>query len=98
MLLRDANAITALMSGVGLMVLVLATYHLRMVGRYRVQIALGGISLGTGCFTVLLTYLIEIEFIPLVLPRISLYILIFVSVVSILAGALNVSAQTRKTF
>jgi len=98
MFLRDANAITALMSGVGLMVLVLATYHLRMVGRYRVQIALGGISLGIGSFTGLLTYLIEIKFIPLVLPRISLYILIFVSVVSILAGALNVSIQTRKTF
>lgn len=98
MFLRDANAITALMSGVGLMVLVLATYHLRMVGRYRVQIALGGISLGIGSFTGLLTYLIEIKFIPLALPRISLYILIFVSVVSILAGALNVSIQTRKTF
>ncbi len=98
MFLRDANAITALVSGVGLMALVLATYHLRMVGRYRVQIALGGISLGLGGFMALLTYLIEIGFVSLVLPRIVLYILIFVSVVSILAGVLNVSARTHKTF
>ncbi len=98
MFLRDANAINALMSGLGLMALALITYHLRMVGRYRLQVAVGGISLGAGIFMALLTYLIEIGFIPLILPRIFLYILIFVSAVSILAGVLNVSARTRKIF
>ncbi len=95
MFLRDVNAINALMSGLGLMALVLITYHLRMVGRYRLQVAVGGISLGTGIFMALLTYLIEIGFVPLALPRI---VLIFVSAVSILAGILNVSAGTRKVF
>ncbi len=73
-------------------------YHIRMVGHYRLQVAVGGISLGTGIFVALLTYLIEIGFVPLILPRIFLYILIFVSAVSILAGILNVSARTRKIF
>jgi len=96
--LRDANAVNALLSGLGLLALVLATYHLRMVGRYRLQVAVGGISLGTGIFMALLIYLIEIGFVPLILPRIFLYFLIFVSAVSILAGVLNVSARTRKIF
>jgi APA family basic amino acid/polyamine antiporter len=98
MFLRDVNAINALMSGLGLMVLVLIMYHIRMVGRYRLQVAVGGISLGTGIFVALLTYLTEIGFVPFILPRIFLYILIFVSAVSILAGILNVSTRTRKIF
>ncbi len=95
MFLRDVNAINALMSGLGLMALVLITYHLRMVGRYRLQVAVGGISLTTGIFMALLTYLTEIGFVRLALPR---TILIFISAVSILAGILNVSARTRKIF
>jgi hypothetical protein len=59
------------------------------------QVALGGISLGTGIFVALLTYLIEIGFVPLTFPRI---ILIFVSAVSILASILNITARTRKIF
>ncbi len=98
MFLGDVNAINALMAGLGLMALVLIMYHIRMVGHYRLQVAVGGISLGTGIFVALLTYLIEIGFVPLILPRIFLYILIFVSAVSILAGILNVSARTRKIF
>jgi APA family basic amino acid/polyamine antiporter len=98
MFLGDVNAINALMSGLGLMALVLITYHLRMVGRYRLQVAVGMISLGIGILMASLTYLIEIGFVPLILPRIFLYILIFVSAVSILAGILNISTRTSKIF
>lgn len=94
----DVNAKNALMSGLGLTALVLMAYYLRMVGRYRLQVAVGGISLGTGIFVALLIYLIEIGFVPLILPRIFLDILIFVSAVSILAGILNVTTSTRKIF
>jgi len=66
--------------------------------RDRLQVAMGGISLGTGILLALLTYLIEIGFVPLILPRILIYILTFVSAVSILAGVLNVSVRTRKVF
>jgi APA family basic amino acid/polyamine antiporter len=89
-LLRDVNAESALVSGLGLMALVLTTYYLRMVGRYRLRVAVGGISLGMGVLLALLA--------PLLIPRLPLYVLIFVSAVSILAGVLNVTARTRKVF
>ena len=94
----DVNAIGALMSGLGLMAMVLLTYYLRMVGRYRVQVALGGIGLVMGILTALLTYLIETGFVPIILSPVSRYVLIFFSVVSILAGLLNVTARTPKIF
>ncbi len=89
-LLRDVNAESALVSGLGLMALVLTTYYLRMVGRYRLRVAVGGISLGMGVLLALLA--------PLLIPRLPLYVLIFVSAVSIIAGVLNVTARTRKIF
>jgi len=94
----DVNAISALMSGLGLMGLVLLTYYLRMVGRHRVQVALGGISLVMGILTALLTYLIETEFLPITLSPGSLYILAFFSAISIVAGILNVTVRTPKIF
>ncbi len=69
-----------------------------MVGRYRLRVAMGGVSLGMGVFAALLAYLIEAGFEPLIIPRIPLYALICFSAVSILAGVLNVSARTRKIF
>ncbi len=87
---RDVNAEGALLSGFGLMALVVATYYLRMVGRYRLRVAVGGVSLGMGTLLALLT--------PFLIPRFPLYVLIFVSAISILAGVLNVTARTRKIF
>jgi len=89
--LRDVNAESALMSGLGLMVLVLTTYYLRMVGRYRLRVAVGGVSFGMGVLLALLAP-------SLLIPHLLLYVLIFVSAVSILAGVLNVTARTRKIF
>jgi len=97
-LLRDVNAKSAIMWSLGLMLMVLTTYHLRMVGLYRLRIALGGISLGIGVSTALLAYLIQNGFKPLILPLINPYILVFVSIVSILAGVLNIFVSTRKLF
>jgi APA family basic amino acid/polyamine antiporter len=94
----DVNAISALMSGLGLMGLVLLTYYLRMVGRHRVQVALGGISLAMGILTGLLTYLIETEFLPITLSPGALYALIVFSVISIVASVLNIATRTPKIF
>ncbi len=94
----DVNAISALTSGLGLMVLVLVTYYLRMVGRYRVRIGVGGLSLGMGILATFLTYLIEIELLPIRLSPVSLYVLIFASVISILAGILNITTRPPKIF
>jgi amino acid transporter len=91
LLSRDVNAESALVSGLGLMVLVLATYYLRMVGRYRLRVAVGGVSFGMGVLLALLTP-------SLLIPRLHLYFLILVSAVSTLAGLLNITARTRKIF
>jgi APA family basic amino acid/polyamine antiporter len=97
-LIENVYAISALISGLGLMGLVLLTYYLRMVGRHRVRVAVGGISLGIGVFTTLLTYLSAARLVPMTLSLGSFYVLIFFSVISILAGALNVTARTPKIF
>ena len=99
--LRDVNAESALMGSLGLMALVLAMYHLRMVidrSIDRLRVAVGGVSLGMGVSVALLAYLIETGFEPLMIPRIPLSVLIFVSAVSIMAGVLNITARTRKIF
>ncbi len=98
MILGDVNAGSAITSSIGLIGLVLATYHLRMVGLHRLHAALGGISLGIGFFAALLAFLIENGFRPLILPFVSPYILVLVSIVSILAGVLNIVVGMRKLF
>jgi APA family basic amino acid/polyamine antiporter len=98
MILRDVNAESALMSGLGLVALVLATYYLRMVGRYRLRVAMGGVSLGIGVLLALLAYLSETSFELRIIPRFPPPVLVFVSAVSILAGILNIVAHTRKIF
>jgi len=100
-ILGGANAVSAFTLSLSLLPLAFIAYHLRMIARYhphRLQIAMGGASLGMGIFGALLTCLIETGFVPFTLPHIYLYVLIVVSVVSIIAGVLNVSTRTRKIF
>ncbi|MGD8544116.1 MAG: APC family permease [Candidatus Bathyarchaeota archaeon] len=98
MILRDVNAESALISSLGLVALVLATYYLRMVGRYRLRVAMGGVSLGMGILLALLAYLSETSFELLIIRRFPPSVLVFVSAVSILAGILNITAHARKIF
>jgi len=84
--------------GTGLIALALLAYYLSIVGYYRIRIAFGGMSLGIGVFVALLVYLVETGLVPIVIPPILLYILILVSVISILAGILNITTPTRKIF
>ncbi len=94
MFLRDVNATSALMSSIGLTALVLMTYYLRMIGRYRLQIAVGGVGLGIGVSLVLLTCLAEAGFMPHIFPYIPGYIILVISVISIIAGILNATARS----
>jgi amino acid transporter len=87
--LGDTYAVDALLSGLGLTSLVLMTYYLRMIGRYRLQIAVGGICLGTGSSLVLLTCITEAGFMPSIFPNISSYVLLFIGAILIIAGVLN---------
>jgi len=77
-----------LVLGAELIVLALLAYYVKMIGHYRIRIALGGMSLGMGGLTPLLAYLIGTG-------SILFYILIIVGIVSIIAGVLNVTAKPR---
>jgi APA family basic amino acid/polyamine antiporter len=84
--------------GIGFVALGLLAYYLKMVGYHRIRVAFGGMSLGIGGFTTLLAYLVGTGFaLPLSfspqLTTILFYVLIFVSVISILAGILNIASK-----
>jgi hypothetical protein len=93
MLLGDVNAEVALVSSIGLTALVLMVYYLRMIGLYRIQIAIGGAGLGIGIFLALFTCLAEIGVMFPIFPNIPSYITLFVSAVSIIAGILNTAVH-----
>lgn len=91
--LRDVEAVGALSSGIVLTALVLMTYYLRMLGRLRLQIAMGGAGLGIGVSLMLLTYLTEACFILPVFSHTANYILFFVGVILVMTGILYVATR-----
>ncbi len=84
-----------LILGVQLSIFALLAYYIRMIGSQRIRVAVGGISLGIGSLTALLTILIKAGAIPFdmhsPLAAIIFYSLIFISAVFILAGILNIT-------
>ena len=87
------EAVIALMSCIGLTVLVLMAYYFRMIGRYRMQIAIGGAGLGIGVFLVLLTCLVEAGVMSPTFSYVPSYIMLLISAISIIAGILNATAH-----
>lgn len=87
------EAATALMSCIGLTALVLMVYYLRMIGRYRMQIAIGGAALSIGVFLALLTCLVEAGVISPVFSCVPGYIMLLIGAISIIAGILNASSH-----
>jgi len=94
-LIGDGNAIDALTSSLGLTGIVFASYYLRMAGRYRSQIALGGIGIGVGIFLAVSSLLAVTGI--FILPFIPSYIQVFVSAVFIITGFFNLKAGAKKT-
>jgi len=92
-LFGDVNAAGALISGIGLTMIVLITYYLRMMGRYRLQIAVGGAVSGMGISLTLLTCLTETGFIPPIFPYVPPYVILVIGTISIIAGILNVTTH-----
>jgi len=85
--------------GVVLSIFAVLAYYIRMVGHLRIRIAFGGISLGLGGFTALLTYLISTGTIQLsgissTATTMIMVVLLFASVIQVIAGILNVTAKT----
>jgi hypothetical protein len=78
----------------------LLVYYIRMVGHHRMRIAFGGISLGLGAFVAFAAYLLGTNFMTLqgISPEgttLVLYMLLFVSIIQILAGILNMIVPDR---
>jgi amino acid transporter len=96
MIFGDGNGLDALASGLGLTAIVLSSYYLRMMGRYRVQVALGGIGIGSGAIAALLTILSIIGIIQPIFPFINSNIQLVISFVLIIAGAFNLNAGPTK--
>lgn len=91
---------SVLIMGSELIIVALLVYYIKMVGHHRIRIAFGGISLGLGAFTAFVAYLLGTSVIVLsgVSPEVSrllFYVLLFVSIIQILAGALNMTVSDR---
>jgi APA family basic amino acid/polyamine antiporter len=94
-LIGDGNATDALTSSISLTGIVFASYYLRMAGRYRAQIALGGIGIGVGIFMAL-SSLLALSGIYIV-PFIPSYVQIFISSIFTVTGFFNLKAGAKKT-
>lgn len=86
LVLRDVNAESAIISSLGLVVIVFVTYYLRMVMREidfnRLRVAVGGISFGSGVAIIVLA--------PAIASPSIFLVMLLVGSVSILAGMLNI--------
>jgi amino acid transporter len=95
-LFGDGNALDALTSGLGLVAIVLGSYYLRMTGRFRVQIALGGIGIGTGISLFCLNLISLTGFAQPLIPFIPSYVQLFFSVILIVSGYFNFTTHNYK--
>jgi amino acid transporter len=91
---------SVLVLGLELGVVALLVYYVKMVGHHRIRVAFGGISIGLGGFTAFVAFLVGTN--SIVLHGVSsgvaallFYVLLFVSIVEVLAGALNLVASER---
>ena len=86
-----------LLIGVELFIFGLIAYYIRMVGYYRICLAVGGMNLGIGAFSTLLAYLLMSNSLPISLSQDSaplfFGVAVFVSITYLVAGLLNI---TRK--
>ena len=90
--LGDVNASGALLSSLGMIAVVLLTYYLRMIKREidfdRLRVAVGGICLGVGVIMLVMA--------PSITPLSVFPIMVFVGIITIIAGLLNIVASAHK--
>lgn len=92
----DSNAIEALASGLGLTAVILSSYYLRMMGHYRIQIALGGVGIGSGILIIINALFSIANLSKALVPFIPDYIQLLVSIILIFTGYLNYKAGAKK--
>ena len=91
---------SVLILGLELGIVALLVYYIRMVGHHRIRIAFGGVSLGLGAFVALVAYLlgagaIVLQGVSQEVAALVFYVLLFVGVIQVLAGVLNLIAADR---
>jgi amino acid transporter len=90
---------SVLILGFELIVVALLVYYIKMVGYHRMRIAFGGVSLGLGAFTAFIAYLVGTNALLQGTPQQTLTLilgfLLFVSIIQIIAGILNLLAADR---
>jgi APA family basic amino acid/polyamine antiporter len=94
-LIGDANALDAFASNIGITALVIAIYYIRMLGRYRLQIAAGGIGIGTGISAILLAGITEAGLVTPLFPFIPSYAMLLFGVILITVGILNLDLGAK---
>ena len=95
-IIGDGNAVDALTSSIGLAGIVLVSYYLRMAGRYRAQIALGGIGIGVGISIAIFSILSIAGSAINILPFVPSYIQLLFSAIFIATGYFNFNAGAKK--
>ncbi len=95
-LLGDANAIEALTSSLGLTAIVVMAYYLRMAGKVRIQIALGGIEMGTGFLITLISSMELAGILQPIFPFIPTFIELLFAIVLIVVGFYSFTVNYSK--
>jgi amino acid transporter len=89
---------SAFILGIEFIILAVIVYYLRMSGYHRLRVAIGGINLGIGSFTLLLLLLIQTGLAPIKIPQglatPVFYGLIFLSITQFLAAVLNITSKS----
>jgi amino acid transporter len=91
---------SVLILGIELGVVALLVYYVKMVGYNRLRIAFGGICIGLGGFLAVVAYLlgtnsIVLQGVPAGSLSLVFWILVFMCIVQVLAGVLNITASDR---
>jgi len=90
---------SVLILGFELIIVALLVYYIKMVGYHRIRIAFGGVSLGLGAFIAYIAYLVGtnaiLQSVPQEAVTLVLGFLLFVSIIQIIAGILNLLAADR---
>jgi hypothetical protein len=91
---------STLFLGAQLFIFGLVAYYIRMVGYDRVYLAMGGMNFGISAFSALLAGLVITNSLPVTLsPDVALLVFcvaVFVSVVWLVAGFLNITRKTEE--
>jgi amino acid transporter len=86
---------STLFIGAELLIFGLIAYYLRMVGRYRICLAAGGMNFSISAFSALLAVLIMTGSLPLLQNTVSLlfWIALLISAIYLVAGLLNITGR-----